>query len=45
MSRTFLNIDTFMQLLEDVIHCVLIPALMGRAPPNDFESALFALPP
>ena len=45
VSHTVPDIDTFMQLLEDVICCVLIPALMGRAPPNDFEHDLFALPP
>ena len=45
VSRTVPDIDTFMQPLEDVICCVLIPALTGRAPPNDFECVLFALPP
>ena len=34
-----------MQSLEDVIRCVLIPALMGQAPLNNFERDLFALPP
>ena len=43
-SRTVPDIDTFMQLLEDVIRCVLIPALTGQAPPNDFVCDLFALP-
>ena len=45
VSCTVLDIDTYLQPLEDVIHCVLIPTLMGRAPPNDFECDLFALPP
>ena len=43
VSCTVPDIDTYMQLLEDVIRCVLIPALTGRAPPNDFECDLFAL--
>ena len=34
-----------MQPLEDAICLVLIPALTGRAPPNDTERNLFALPP
>ena len=33
------------QLLEDVIRYVLISALTGQVPPNDFEHAFFALPP
>ena len=45
VSRTVLDIYTFMQPLEDVIRCVLIPALTGHAPPNDFVCDLFALPP
>ena len=45
VSRTVPDIDTYLQPLEDVIRCVLIPALTGRAPPNDFEHDLFALPP
>ena len=45
VSRTVMDIDTYMQPLEDVIRCVLIPALTGQAPPNDFERDLFALPP
>ena len=45
VSRTVPDIDTYLQPLEDVIRCVLIPALTGRAPPNDFERDLFALPP
>ena len=45
VSRTIPDISTLMQPLEDVICCVLIPALTGRAPPNDFEHDLFALPP
>ena len=42
VSRT---VPDIMQPLEDVICCVLIPALTGQAPPNDFEHDLFALPP
>ena len=34
-----------MQPLEDVIRCVLISALTGQTPPNDFVCDLFALPP
>ena len=45
VSRTVPDIDTFMQPLEDVICCVLIPALTGHALPNDFERDLLALPP
>ena len=45
ISHTIPDIATLMQSLEDVIHCILIPALTGRAPPNDFECDLFALPP
>ena len=45
VSHTVPDIDTFMQPLEDVIRCVLIPALTGQAPPNDFVRDLFALPP
>ena len=33
VSRTVPDIDTYMRPLEDVICCVLIPALKGRAPP------------
>ena len=33
------------RLLQDVIRFVFIPALTGRAPPNDVERNLFALPP
>ena len=39
------HIATLMQPHEDVIHCLLIPALTGRAPPNEFERDLLALPP
>ena len=34
-----------MQPLEDIIHCLFVPALTGQAPPNEFERDLFALPP
>ena len=36
ISRIFPNIVTFMQPLEDVICYLFIPALTGRAPPNEF---------
>ena len=45
VSHAVPNIDTFMQSLEDVIHCVLIPTLTSQAPLNDFECDLFVLPP
>ena len=45
VSCTIPDIATLLQPLEDVIHCVLVPALTGQAPPNDFERDLFALPP
>ena len=45
VSRTIPDIATLLQPLEDVIHCVLVSVLTGRAPPNDFERDLFALPP
>ena len=43
--RTVPGIADLLQPLEDVIRFVLIPALTGRAPPNDIERNLFALPP
>ena len=45
VSCTVPDIVMFMQLLEDVIYCMLIPVLTGQAPPNDFKLDLFALPP
>ena len=43
--RTIPGIADLLQPLEDVIRFVFIPALTGRAPPNDIERNLFALPP
>ena len=45
VSRTIPDIAKLLQPLEDAIRLVLIPALTGRAPPNDTERNLFALPP
>ena len=44
-SCTIPGIAELLQPLEDAIRLVLIPALTGRAPPNDAERNLFALPP
>ena len=43
ISRTIPNISHLLQPLEDLIRSNLIPALTGRAPPNDLECNLFAL--
>ena len=43
--HTVPGIADLLQPLEDVIRFVFIPALTGRAPPNDIERNLFALPP
>ncbi len=45
LARTIPNIGHLLQPLEDIIRTQLIPALTGRAPPNDNECELFALPP
>ena len=44
LSRTTPIQDHLLQPLEDVIRTQLIPAWTGRAPPNDLERELFALP-
>ena len=44
IARTIPNISHLLQPLEDIIRSNLIPALTGRAPPNDLERNLFALP-
>ena len=43
LSRILTHICSRLKMFS--IRCVLIPALTGRAPPNDFERGLFALPP
>ena len=43
-SRTTPNINSSLQPLETTIRTKLIPALTGRAPPNDTERELLALP-
>ena len=43
--RTVPGVARLLQPLEDVIRFVFIPALTDRAPPNDVERNLFALPP
>ena len=44
LSRTTPIKDPLLQPLEDIIKSQLIPAWTGRAPPNDLERELFALP-
>ena len=44
IARTIPNISHLLQPLEDIIRSNLIPALTGRAPSNDLERNLFALP-
>ena len=39
------DIAGFLQPLEDVIRCTLLPVLLGISPPNDTLSNLIALPP
>ena len=39
------GVARLLQPLEDVLRFVFTPALTGRAPPNDVERNLFALPP
>ena len=43
--RTVPDIDKFLQPLEDVIRCTLLPVLLGISPPNDTLRNLIALPP
>ena len=42
--RTVPNIAQFLQPLEDVICCTLLPAVLGISPPNDTICSLAALP-
>ena len=44
MCKTTPNIEDFLQPLEDCIRFNFIPSLCGRAPPNDVERKLLALP-
>ena len=44
LSRTTPNKDHLLEPLEQFIRSKLIPAWTGRAPPNDLERELFALP-
>ena len=44
LSRTTPNKDYLLEPLEHFIRSKLIPAWTGRAPPNDLERELFALP-
>ena len=43
--HTVPNIAQFLQPLEDVICCTLLPAVLGISPPNDTVCSLVALPP
>ena len=45
MFRTAPDIDELLQPLEDVIHCTLLPVLLGISPPNDTLHNLITLPP
>ena len=44
LCRTVPNVDLILQPLEDCIRSQLIPALTGKAPPNDTDRELLALP-
>ena len=44
LSRTTPNISHLMKPLDEILRTHLLPALTGNSPPNDTESALFALP-
>ena len=44
LSRTTPNKDHLLEPLEQFIRSKVIPAWTGRAPPNDLERELFALP-
>ena len=44
MTRTIFNTSHLIKPLEDAIRTYVIPALTGRAPPNDVERDLFSLP-
>ena len=45
MFCTVPDIAEFLQPLEDVIRCTLLPVLLGISPPNDTLCNLIALPP
>ena len=45
MFRTVPDIAGFLQPLEDMIHCALLPVLLEISPPNDTLHNLIALPP
>ena len=45
MFRTVPDIAGFLQPLEDMIRCALLPVLLGISPPNDTLHNLIALPP
>ena len=45
MFCTVPDIAEFLQPLEDVIRCTLLPVLLGISPPNDTLRNLIALPP
>ena len=44
IARTVPDIEEILQSLESVIRVHFLPALTGRAPPNDLERSLLALP-
>ena len=44
ISRTVPDIEELFQPLEETIRCSFLPTLTGRAPPNELERRLFALP-
>ena len=44
LTRTIFNTNHLIKPLEDAIRTYLIPALTGRAPPNDVERDLLSLP-
>ena len=44
IGRTIPDIEECLMCLEYVIHVHFLPAVMGRAPPNDTERNLLALP-
>ena len=45
MFCTMLNIAAFVQPLEDVICCTLLPAVLEITSPNDVVCNFIALPP
>ena len=44
LSRTVPGIGPLLGPLDEALHSVLLPALLGRPPPSDQERTLFALP-